>query len=102
MHIFHIIEQSTWQETKSGTLYEGDTLSINGFIHCCTFEQIEGVLLKWFKGKRDLVILEIDPEMLTSPIKYESFEGGLEVFPHVYGPINLNAVINENQINIRS
>jgi len=96
MHIFHIAERSIWQEAKNGTLYEGDTLAIDGFIHCCSFEQIEDVLLNWFKGKCDLVILEIDPEILLSPIKYENLEGRLEVFPHVYGPINLDAVINEN------
>jgi len=95
MHIFHITERSTWQEAKHDTLYEGGTLSIDGFIHCCLFEQIEDVLLTWFKGKHDLVILEIDPEILLSPVKYENLEGGLEMFPHVYGPINLDAVIDE-------
>ena len=98
MHIFHITDQSTWQEAKHGTLYEGDTLSIDGFIHCCLFEQIERVLLNWFKGKHDLVILEIDPEILHSHIKYENLEGGVEAFPHVYGPINLDAVINEKTV----
>ncbi len=98
MQIFHITNQSPWQEAKLGTLYEGDTLPIDGFIHCCLFEQIEGVLLNWFKGKRDLVILESNPEILLSPIKYENLEGGLEVFPHVYGPINLDAVIHEKPV----
>ncbi len=95
MNIFHITEQSTWQEAKHNAFYEGDTLSVDGFIHCCLFEQIEDVLLNWFKGKHDVVILEIDPEILLSPVKYENLEGGLEMFPHVYGPINLDAVINE-------
>jgi len=95
MKIFHITEQSTWQETKYHSFYERDTLSVDGFIHCCLFEQIEDVLLNWFKGKHDVVILEIDTEILLSPVKYENLEGGLEMFPHVYGPINLDAVINE-------
>ena len=98
MHIFHITDQSTWQDAKHGSFYQGDTLSIDGFIHCCLFEQIEGVLINWFKGKRDLVILEIDPEILLSPIRYENFEGGLEAFPHVYGPINLDAVVNKRHV----
>lgn len=98
MHIFHITDQSTWRDAKHGSLYEGDTLSTDGFIHCCFLEQIEGVLLNWFKGRCNLVILEIDPEILLSPIKYENLEGGLETFPHVYGPINLDAVVNEKQV----
>jgi len=95
MHIFHITERSNWQEAKQDALYEGDTLSADGYIHCCLFEQIEDVLLNWFKGKRDLLILEIDPEKLISPIEYENPDGGQEKFPHVYGPINLDAVVNE-------
>jgi len=95
MHIFHITERSIWLEAKHNTFYEGDTLSADGFIHCCLFEQIEDVLLNWFKGKRDIVILDIDPKILSSPVKYENLEGGQELFPHIYGPINLDAVINE-------
>jgi len=98
MHIFHITERSTWQEAKHTLFYEGGTLSTDGFIHCCSFEQIEDVLLNWFKGKRDIVILEIDPKILLSPVKYENLEGGQEMFPHIYGPINLDAVINEKSV----
>lgn len=98
MNIFHITERSTWQKAKHGNLYKGDTLSVDGFIHCCLFEQIEGVLLNWFNGKCDLVILEIDPEILISLIKYENLDGGPRVFPHVYGPINTSAVINEKPV----
>ena len=98
MHIFHITCQSTWQEAKHHTFYEGDTMSVDGFIHCCLLEQIEDVLLNWFKGKHDVVILEIDPEILLSPVKYENLEAGSEMFPHVYGPINVDAVINEKPV----
>jgi len=98
MHIFHITDQATWQKVKHSTLYEGDTLSSYGFIHCCLSEQIDGVLKNWFKGKHDLVIVEIDPEKLISPVEYENLESGKETFPHVYGPINLDAVVNEELI----
>ena len=98
MNIYHVIERLTWKKAKQGTLYEGDTLKINGYIHCCLSEQIESVLLNWFKGKHDLVILEINPGKLNSPIIYESLDSSLETFPHVYGPINLDAVVNEKSI----
>ena len=98
MHIYHITERSIWLEAKHNTFYEGGTLSADGFIHCCLFEQIEDVLLNWFEGKQDNVILEIDPEKLLFPVKYENLEGGQEMFPHIYGPINLDAVINEKSV----
>ena len=97
-HIFHITDRSTWLTAKKGILYQGDTLPKEGFIHCCFFEQIDGVLDTWFKGKDDLVIVEVDPGKLMSLIKYENLEGGTENFPHVYGPIDMDAVINEKFI----
>ena len=98
MHIFHIADQKTWQGAKDNPEYLGDTLSIHGFIHCCTSEQIERVLKKWFEGKENLVLLELDTDILSAPIKYENLEGGEELFPHIYGPINTNAVISEKSI----
>ena len=98
MHIFHITERLTWEAVKGTRTYEGDTLSSDGFIHCCSLEQIDNVLENWFRGKRDLVILEINPEKLHSPVKYENLEGGEESFPHIYGPINIDAVVNVKPI----
>jgi uncharacterized protein (DUF952 family) len=43
------------------------------------------------------VALEIDPDRLAARLVWEAPEGGdpfaVEEFPHVYGPINLDAVI---------
>lgn len=98
MPIFHITGKNTWKAAKNSPEYLGDTLSTDGFIHCCTFEQIEGVIKKWFEGKENLVLLELDTGALLAPLKYENLEGGEELFPHIYGPINTNAVITEKMI----
>ena len=98
MHIFHITEEKTWNAAKDSPEYKGDSLAGDGFIHCCTSGQIEGVLKKWFKGKENLILLKIDINFLLSPIKYENLEGGDELFPHIYGPINTAAVVSEKDI----
>jgi uncharacterized protein (DUF952 family) len=98
MHIFHITEEKTWNASKNSPEYKGDSLADDGFIHCCTSGQIEGVLKKWFKGKENLILLKIDIDKLLSPIKYENLEGGVELFPHIYGPINTAAVVSEKDI----
>jgi uncharacterized protein (DUF952 family) len=98
MHIFHITDKKTWKAAKNSPEYLGDTLTTDGFIHCCTSEKIEEVLIKWFKGKENLVLLELDTDVLLAPLKYENLEGGDELFPHIYGPINTNAVITEEII----
>ena len=98
MLLFHITDQATWEAVKNSQFYEGDTLLSERFIHCCFREQIEGVLSNWFKGKDNLVLLEIDPQKVRSPIQYENLDGGNDTFPHIYGPINTDAVLNVQHI----
>ena len=98
MQLFHITDQATWEAVKNAQAYEGDSLSSEGFIHCCFREQIEGVLSNWFKGKDNLVLLEIDPQKVRSPIKYENLGGGDDTFPHIYGPLNTDAVLTIQHI----
>ena len=48
---------------------------------------------RYYAGASDLVLLHIDEQLLTSPVVYEQLPGAPEPFPHVYGPINLAAVV---------
>jgi uncharacterized protein (DUF952 family)/flavin reductase (DIM6/NTAB) family NADH-FMN oxidoreductase RutF len=93
MNIFHIVKKGAW-EKPSQLSYQSELLKIQGFIHCCTQDQIKNVLDQWFRGQTGLVVMEIDPDLLKAKVKYENLEGGKELFPHVYGPINQDAVIN--------
>jgi uncharacterized protein (DUF952 family)/flavin reductase (DIM6/NTAB) family NADH-FMN oxidoreductase RutF len=97
MKIFHIVKKWEW-EKHSKLSYQSESLKTQGFIHCCTQDQIKKVLDQWFSGQTGLIVVEIDPDLLKAKVKYENLEGGEELFPHVYGPINLDAVINEKPI----
>lgn len=50
------------------------------------------MLERYFAGRDDLVLLEIDPARLRAELKYEPAPDG-ELFPHVYGPLNIDAVV---------
>jgi uncharacterized protein (DUF952 family) len=50
------------------------------------------VARRLFRGRRDLVLLRIDPELLDSEVRLENLEGGDELFPHIYGELDLSAV----------
>lgn len=93
MKIFHIIDSSTWQKVKNKEQYFGDSLKTQGFIHCCLPSQVDFVLKLWFPNRDDLLLLEIDSTKLNSRLVFENLEGGEEKFPHIYGPINKNAII---------
>jgi uncharacterized protein (DUF952 family) len=91
--ILHIAKESDWKKARASAQYRADTLASEGFIHCSTREQVIRVANALFRGREDLVLLCIDSEMVETEIRYENLEGGDERFPHVYGPINLNAVV---------
>jgi uncharacterized protein (DUF952 family)/flavin reductase (DIM6/NTAB) family NADH-FMN oxidoreductase RutF len=97
MKIFHIVKKGEW-EKHSQLSYQSESLKTQGFIHCCTQDQIKKVLDQWFRGQTSLIVVEIDTDLLKAKVKYENLEGGAELFPHIYGPINLDAVINEKPI----
>jgi uncharacterized protein (DUF952 family) len=67
---------------------------VDGFIHCCTAEQLEYVAERYFRGRQHLALLCIDTDSLTAAIKYEDLNGEGMLFPHIYGPINTDAVKN--------
>ncbi len=91
MRIFHIAKRAAFDE--SAAEYRGDTLESEGFIHCSEAHQVMGVLDAVFLGSDDLVLLEIDPKEVGPEIRYENLEGGSELFPHIYGPLNREAVV---------
>jgi len=92
MHVFHILKKGEWANNVL-TAYQPASLETQGFIHCCTQTQIPKVVSKWFPVDEDLLLMEIDAEVLHSKLVYENLEAGKELFPHIYGPINLEAII---------
>ena len=89
--IVHIVSQSVWNEAQAAGEYRGDTLETEGFIHCSTPEQVVEVANRRFKGRMDLSLLVIDPNEVKAQILFEDGGNG-ELYPHIYGPLNLFAV----------
>jgi uncharacterized protein (DUF952 family) len=98
--ILHITQRTNWE--KDSVDYQTESLVTEGFIHCSTPEQVLPVANAVFKGQSDLVLLVIDPQKLTFPLKYEAPVQTLTAnpeqeiqqrFPHLYGPLNRDAVI---------
>jgi uncharacterized protein (DUF952 family) len=92
MHIYHIVLPEKWDEAAVDEFYEAESLATEGFIHCSFAEQIEGVLERYYSGAKRVVVLEIDPEKLTSRLVKEPSTNN-EIYPHIYGKINRDAVV---------
>lgn len=95
--IFHIAERAYWDEaTKSGTYRRstrGRSLEEEGFIHCADEHQVPGVAAAFFAGCSDLLLLVIDPAKVSAELRREQPAGTDQHFPHIYGPLNVDAVV---------
>jgi uncharacterized protein (DUF952 family) len=91
--IYKICASAMLQEARGRGRFEGSADDLrDGFIHLSAGHQVAGTLAKYFAGQRDLVLLAVDPERLGAGLRWEKSRGG-ELFPHLYGPLDLDHVI---------
>lgn len=91
--IFHITKHEAWNSLEADGTYRTEMFPIEGFIHCSTRDQVIQVANLRFRGQAGLVLLSIDTDKVTSEIRYENLEGGQQMFPHIYGELNIDAVV---------
>ncbi len=91
MTILHITHRTAWEAAQQAGNYTAPSLATEGFIHFSTPAQVLWVAERFYAGQTDLVLLEVDPAALTAELRYEESEPG-QLFPHLYGPLNLEAV----------
>jgi uncharacterized protein (DUF952 family) len=92
--LFHLVTKSDWNDAQKSNSYAPESLDDEGFIHLSRGNQVERSANTFFEGTDDLLMLVIDRIRLESPIKYEDTTGEGEKFPHLYGPLNMDAVID--------
>jgi len=91
--IFHFISRSDLAQFFSDGSLRVPSLQSQGFIHCSLAEQVTGVANAIASARDDLLLLEIDESKVIPKIVYENLEGGEKLFPHIYGPLNEEAII---------
>ena len=94
--IYHLTTDDAWTEALAQGVYRlstrGLTLGEVGFIHCSYANQVTKVADLLYSDVPELLLLVIDPRRSTSPLRAENLEGGEELFPHLYGPLDPAAV----------
>lgn len=96
--IYHLALASDWSAAQLAGQYTVSTLGVSlaqeGFIHASTAAQWRGVRDRFYSTVTEpLVLLAIDPALLDSPVVHEPVGDPAEEFPHIYGPINVGAVV---------
>jgi uncharacterized protein (DUF952 family) len=91
--IFHITRREAWARAEAEGIYLTETFPTEGFIHFSTRTQVAEVANARFRGVKGLVLLVVDTDKVTAEIRYENLEGGRQMFPHIYGGLNVDAVV---------
>ena len=89
--IYHIVGQAEWEDATARGVYQPRSLTTEGFIHCSTVDQVAGVARALYADQEELLMLHLDVELIAPEIRYE---GEPEAFPHIYGPLELAAVLH--------
>ncbi len=98
--ILHITSRAEWNAAQTRGEYIAPSLQTGGFIHCSTEKQVAHVANAFYRGRNDLVLLNLDEDRIKPVLKWESPAAvgpapGIsesDSFPHIFGPINLTAV----------
>jgi uncharacterized protein (DUF952 family)/GNAT superfamily N-acetyltransferase len=91
----HLIEPTAWRAALTDGAVRPPSLESVGFVHLSTPDQVHLPAERLYPGRRDLVLLTVDPTRLTDPVRFEdgvpADPGGMR-FPHLYGPLPTSAV----------
>ena len=96
MELFHITTRAAWDAARAAGEYRPESLAREGFIHLSTAAQWRATLARFFGGQRDLVLLVIRSEALRAPVRFDPADG--DHFPHLYGPLDLDAVVEARDL----
>lgn len=94
---YHMAPKEVWEAQKGSGSYLPESYARDGFVHTAHgLEDLLCVANDYYTGdRRDQTVLVIDTSKLTSPVRYDDPR---QIFPHIYGPINARAVVEELEV----
>lgn len=98
--IYHVTTQTAWEQALADGFYQAPSLLTEGFIHLSKQEQVAGVLERYYQGQQNLILLHVDEDKLTAEFKYELAPSVNELFPHLFGALNIDAVVKTEPLSL--
>ena len=90
---YKILPPTQWAQFQADGIFHGAPVDLaDGYIHLSTADQLQATLDKHFSGQSGLMIAEVDLAILGNSVRWEVSRGGA-LFPHVYGPLPMAAVL---------
>jgi uncharacterized protein (DUF952 family) len=101
--IYHLTEPHRWARSLEEGVHTGSSrdveLADEGFIHCSTAEQWPTVRRLFYADVDPLLLLHIDETKVGAEVVYEQLGDAPAAFPHIYGPLPLDAVVSVEELN---
>ena len=91
--LFHLVSASDWAAAQAAGELRPPSLAAQGFVHLSERAQVLGTANRFFTGRTDVLLLELDASKLVHPVRYEEGEPGV-LFPHLLGPLLVAAVVS--------
>ncbi len=94
--IYHFCPRADWTAARTAGVYRAESLATQGFIHFSPRDHVHVSATERARGRTDLVVLEVDEALLATPAVWEEGDPPHpdgKLFPHVYGPVPVEAVV---------
>ncbi len=94
--LVHLCSAEDWRRAQESGEHRPESLDAQGFVHLSAPEQVHLPANRLYAGRRDLVLLRIDPAKLSAPVRWEHgvpTDPEAMLFPHLYGPLPVDAVM---------
>ena len=99
--IYKLAERREWAGARASGAYEGSAVDrADGYIHMSTAAQLAETARRHYAGRDGLVLAFVDPVALGAALRWEPSRGG-DLFPHLYGPLPMAAVLAERMLAVR-
>jgi len=99
--ILHIVTRAEWEAAQAAGRYAPPSLEREGFIHFSTPEQVLGSATRYYAGRGDLLLLQVDPAACAAELRWEDPGAGPtagQEFPHLYRPLELEEVLAVHEL----
>lgn len=97
--IYHLALEPEWQAACRDGIYRRSTRGLGleqvGFVHASHAHQLAGTFERYYADAGRVLVLTIDAEKLKwagVEVREEAAPGSDEPFPHIHGPLPLEAV----------
>lgn len=95
MNLVHLCSAQDWAGAQAAGALRPESLDQVGFVHLSTPQQVHLPANRLYRGRTDLVLLQVDPAKVAAAVRWEPGVAGdpdAMLFPHLYGPLPVGAV----------